>query len=154
LLDLDLDDKEGELYLKASDTQYEMKLVTPHFRAWRGTGSRSLFVLYDISVLRLPKQGPSLSESIPACIAVRKCGPWLLDLERKMRLLNDRHLAITQAAVCLDRSSKCGGTSFLSISTDTRASLSPLGLILGGALCYGPISLAKYDKGQSYHMWC
>ena len=39
---------EGEKYLKASETQYEMKLVTPHFRAWRGTGSRSLFVLVDV----------------------------------------------------------------------------------------------------------
>ena len=40
----------GRRYLKASDTQYEMKLVTPHFRAWRGTGSRSLFVLVDVSL--------------------------------------------------------------------------------------------------------
>jgi hypothetical protein len=36
-------------YLNASDTQYEMKLVTPHFRRWRGTGSRSRFVLYNVS---------------------------------------------------------------------------------------------------------
>jgi hypothetical protein len=38
--------------LKASDTQYEMKLVTPHFRAWRGTGSRSLLVLEGNQYLR------------------------------------------------------------------------------------------------------
>lgn len=32
--------------LKASDIQYAMKLVTPHFLSWGGTGSRSLFVLF------------------------------------------------------------------------------------------------------------
>ena len=31
--------------LKASDTQYARKEVTPHLRACFGTGSRSLFVL-------------------------------------------------------------------------------------------------------------
>lgn len=32
--------------LKASDIQYAMKLVTPHFLSWGGTGSRSLLVLF------------------------------------------------------------------------------------------------------------
>jgi hypothetical protein len=46
---LEMEDCGGRSHLKASETQYEMKLVTPHFRAWRGTGSRSLFVLEEIS---------------------------------------------------------------------------------------------------------
>ena len=37
-------------HLKASDTQYAMKLVTPHFRSCLGTGSMSLFVLENISM--------------------------------------------------------------------------------------------------------
>lgn len=35
--------------LKASEIQYAMKLVTPHFRAAGGTGSRSLLVLAGLS---------------------------------------------------------------------------------------------------------
>lgn len=36
--------------LKASEIQYAMKLVTPHFLSCGGTGSRSLFVLFARSV--------------------------------------------------------------------------------------------------------
>jgi hypothetical protein len=79
--------------LKASDTQYEMKLVTPHFRACLGTGSRSLFVLCNISVIR-----PSpLQDHLPSCIALRESRFGLLDLERPVRLLDDRHLDLQQA---------------------------------------------------------
>lgn len=35
-------------YLKASDIQYAMNEVTPHLRPFRGTGSKSLFVLIVI----------------------------------------------------------------------------------------------------------
>lgn len=39
--------------LKASEIQYAMKLVTPHFLACGGTGSRSLFVLMICYFMRV-----------------------------------------------------------------------------------------------------
>lgn len=78
------------MYLNASDTQYEMKLVTPHFRAWRGTGSRSLFVLFRHQLLQpfLSSRQTSLPSRIPFC--ERRL--WLFNLPRKMGFLNDRHV--------------------------------------------------------------
>lgn len=40
--------------LKASDIQYAMKLVTPHFLSCGGTGSRSLFVLVIHTSVSVP----------------------------------------------------------------------------------------------------
>ena len=86
----------GVADLNASDTQYEMKLVTPHFRAWRGTGSRSLFVLSNISApFHLNFVGCCNERCIPSRIPLRKSRFRLLDLECEIRLLNDCHCAPT-----------------------------------------------------------
>jgi hypothetical protein len=65
-----------------------MKLVTPHFRAWRGTGSRSLFVLFNTLAHHL------LIDTIPdlpSSIALCKSRLGLLDTKCKVGFLEHRH---------------------------------------------------------------
>jgi hypothetical protein len=83
------------VYLKASEIQYEMKLVTPHFRAWRGTGSRSLFVLFNIS---FETSSFNSFQDSPSRISLCESRFSLLHLDCKVGFLDERHLS--SRAVC------------------------------------------------------
>ena len=138
--------------MNASETQYEMKLVTPHFLACLGTGSRSLFVLYTINQHKSPSSRISVPDSnIPSRITHRKSALRLLNPERPMRLLDQRHLE-----ACRARTSKSGEDVEMKSSraTDASASLScstmhSLGADLRTAaprIDVTSVSLQKHDK--------
>lgn len=71
-----------------------MKLVTPHLRRWRGTGSRSLFVLYIItSAFQSHSSFPAnVNRNIPSRIPLRKRRFRLRRTKRQIRLFENRHL--------------------------------------------------------------
>jgi hypothetical protein len=106
-------------YLKASDIQYVMKLVTPHFRRWRGTGSRSLFVLFYISTATLVhhcrevctdhRELPSAKADFVCCVLREKLGFSKIGM-----------LSVAQAYVEITESK----VSVFVPNTDMRASLS------------------------------
>ena len=100
-------------HLKASDTQYAMKLVTPHFRSCLGTGSMSLFVLENISMQPTDFHPKSpiqvLPNYLPSCVPLSKGRHRLLHLQRQIRSLNAKHrvdIAISGSRLIPDESRK------------------------------------------------
>lgn len=78
-------------HLNASETQYEMKLVTPHFRACRGTGSRSLFVLHVSPSAYTVLSTLQPMQCLPSRISLGKRRFGLLHPQGEVWLLNDGH---------------------------------------------------------------
>jgi hypothetical protein len=76
--------------LNASEIQYAIIDVTPHFLSCLGTGSKSLFVLFTISCL-FPIQPSTLQQyNSPSCIPLCKSTLRLINLEMRSFERNHR----------------------------------------------------------------
>ena len=121
---------QGHTYLKASEIQYAIKLVTPHFLASLGTGSRSLFVLWHMELALVLHSKPyhtttrpsahtppnGQSSNSPSFIPLSKRRLGLINLG--MRTLEVRHCRAETLVRGCQRRKMGGKAAFLSTKPD------------------------------------